>query len=118
MHLIPNSGQSLHCICELARAPLPYIYNRRKHTYSHSLWLWLWIDLSSRMAWLSIITLAAVMLGVVVMAVPSYGCSPIGVTYSVGVGDPVCWSIPPGPDYYTNWSNSHFFKIGDTLGKF
>lgn len=70
------------------------------------------------MAWLSIITLAAVMLGLVVMAVPSYGCSPSGVAYSVGVGDPVCWSIPPGPDYYTNWSNSHFFKIGDTLGKF
>ncbi|XP_024200450.1 cucumber peeling cupredoxin [Rosa chinensis] len=49
------------------------------------------------------------------MAVLSYGCAPSGVAYSVGVGDPVCWSIPPRPDYYANWSNSHFFKIGDTL---
>ncbi|KAL6129587.1 hypothetical protein ACLB2K_072937 [Fragaria x ananassa] len=63
----------------------------------------------------SIVTLGAVMLGVLIMVVSSYGCPPSAVAYSVGVGDPVCWSIPPRPDYYTNWSNSHFFKIGDTL---
>ncbi|KAL6124782.1 hypothetical protein ACLB2K_077291 [Fragaria x ananassa] len=63
----------------------------------------------------SIAKLGAVMLGVLIMVVPSYGCPPSAVAYSVGVGDPVCWSIPPRPDYYTNWSNSHFFKIGDAL---
>ncbi|XP_050387223.1 cucumber peeling cupredoxin-like [Argentina anserina] len=62
-----------------------------------------------------ITVLGAVMLGVLIMAVSSYACAHSGVAYSVGVGDPVCWSIPPRPDYYTNWSDSHFFKIGDTL---
>ncbi|XP_057981119.1 mavicyanin-like [Malania oleifera] len=30
------------------------------------------------------------------------------------VGDSV-WSIPPYPDFYNDWSSSHFFRVGDSL---
>ncbi|GMY23495.1 early nodulin-like protein 1 [Fagus crenata] len=49
----------------------------------------------------------------------SYGCKsgcpsrcPPAVQYQVG--DSV-WSIPQFPNYYTNWSSSHFFRTGDSL---
>ncbi|CAB4299162.1 unnamed protein product [Prunus armeniaca] len=52
---------------------------------------------------------------VVVLVVPSYGCSQNGsggMRYSVG---DTFWAIPPIVDYYSNWSSNHFFKIGDSL---
>lgn len=33
------------------------------------------------------------------------------------VGDSAGWVIPPFPTYYTNWTNSHFIREGDSLGK-
>ncbi|KAL0008179.1 hypothetical protein SO802_009681 [Lithocarpus litseifolius] len=39
------------------------------------------------------------------------GCPP-AVRYRVG--DSI-WSIAPSPNYYTNWSSSHFFRTGDSL---
>lgn len=53
---------------------------------------------------------------VVVLVVPSNGCSQNGsrgVRYSVG---DAFWAIPPIVDYYSKWSSNHFFKIGDSLG--
>ncbi|GAV91645.1 Cu_bind_like domain-containing protein [Cephalotus follicularis] len=41
-----------------------------------------------------------------------FGASSAGTRYTVG--DAV-WSIPPYPDYYTNWSSSHVFYIRDSL---
>ncbi|VVA38594.1 PREDICTED: cucumber peeling [Prunus dulcis] len=52
---------------------------------------------------------------VVVLVVPSYGCSQNGsggLRYSVG---DTFWAIPPIVGYYSNWSSNHFFKIGDSL---
>ncbi|XP_015876471.3 cucumber peeling cupredoxin [Ziziphus jujuba] len=39
-------------------------------------------------------------------------CSYSGVQYSVG---DTLWTIPPTPDYFSNWSSSIFFAIGDSL---
>lgn len=39
------------------------------------------------------------------------GCPP-AVRYRVG--DSI-WSIAPSPNYYNNWSSSHFFRTGDSL---
>ncbi|PON70241.1 Phytocyanin domain containing protein [Parasponia andersonii] len=47
---------------------------------------------------------------VIVAVVPSFSCSSL----QYWVGDSL-WTIPPFPDYYSNWSSSHFFKIGDSL---
>ncbi|KAL5568665.1 hypothetical protein UlMin_025240 [Ulmus minor] len=44
--------------------------------------------------------------------VPMFGCSSSRLRYTVG-NTP--WTIPPYQDFYTNWSSSHFFKIGDSL---
>lgn len=45
----------------------------------------------------------------------SLGCSSTSCGQSYTVGDSL-WSIPPSLNFYTNWSSSHFFKIGDSLG--
>ncbi|KAB1225448.1 Blue copper protein [Morella rubra] len=69
-----------------------------------------------------LILLDAVMVVAVVVAVQffgfSSGCSsgcpstcPPGVRYQVGS----VWSIPPSPNFYANWSSSHFFRTGDSL---
>ncbi|KAF4401209.1 hypothetical protein G4B88_014050 [Cannabis sativa] len=58
----------------------------------------------------------------IIMIVPSLGCCltppppplppPSGLQYWVGDS---LWTIPPSPYYYSNWSSSHFFKLGDSL---
>ncbi|PIA59878.1 hypothetical protein AQUCO_00400626v1 [Aquilegia coerulea] len=37
------------------------------------------------------------------------------LSFSIGLQHRITWSIQPNKDFYTNWSNKHFFKIGDTL---
>lgn len=61
-----------------------------------------------------VVMMAAAAVGLVVPE--SLGCIPTpsgGVKYTVGDD---FWAIHPNPDYYTNWSSNHFFKIGDSLG--
>ncbi|KAM6600506.1 hypothetical protein CsatA_020115 [Cannabis sativa] len=56
----------------------------------------------------------------IIMIVPSLGCSltppppPLPSGFQYWVGDSL-WTIPPSPYYYSNWSSSHFFKLGDSL---
>ncbi|KAM1027257.1 hypothetical protein ACFX13_040791 [Malus domestica] len=60
-----------------------------------------------------VVMMAAAAVGLVVPE--SLGCIPTpsgGVKYPVGDD---FWAIHPNPDYYTNWSSNHFFKIGDSL---
>ncbi|KAF3434418.1 hypothetical protein FNV43_RR25521 [Rhamnella rubrinervis] len=58
------------------------------------------------------IRVVMVMVVAILMAVsPSSACS-YGLQYSVGDS---LWTIPPTPDYFSNWSTSIFFKIGDSL---
>lgn len=40
-----------------------------------------------------------------------------GAQYLVG-GEDYKWSIPLTNDFYTNWSSSHSFVVGDTLCMF
>ncbi|XP_010090483.2 cucumber peeling cupredoxin [Morus notabilis] len=61
----------------------------------------------------NVVAIAPVLIMVVAVVVPSFGCSSSsGLQYSVGDS---LWTIPPFPEYFSNWSSSHFFKIGDSL---
>lgn len=51
---------------------------------------------------------------VVITTIGFMGCS---WAYHHIVGESI-WSIPLSQDFYKNWSSSHTFRVGDSLGNF